>query len=791
MNRILNQEQLNEIYHNHELKIKDYELNRIFQDWLDSNAWIAILEATNKGFLTRRDRQKRMITVFIALISQNIYTEKELTWENYCKMMHNINLLESKYRNQWRKMCSDFYIFASKKVSNEKVRTYLQKYNDIFLGSEIQQTQPKDSNSFLSENIYTNFPLTSKPYQIKTITCRTATAEYNRNFFIKTENEFIISLLSSFLVYLNTKTKKTQFATPFHRLFVTLFEKSLHNEVNSLNDFCESTFKEQLIYFKKLFNEHKLNPPVAFSAYSILTKFYSYLDQIHYHDKGIKLFNTISFNTEIFLSGFHQKAIIEGYEILTINDMEKVPNSDKWLVLGNNDTHIRNGMNHLLNFEEVTDKLLRNDLKEFVWNTKSNHRLGRFSQLVEFLNEMRDYYDRQNELLQIKPENYNSLFSNEALLYYYTKLKLRDDLKQSSINVIIHILRSFLNYFQDKYNIPNLIINQWQEFSVEKYQEGNPISSKDFEIIKDSFKEKWKSEEDQLLFIAYQLSMTTKLRIGEIFSLKRDCIEEINDTFGKIKYYSKTSKGKLVSEVITIEKIRLIEKAITLSNPAFEKASDNLKQHIFIGFSRVYKGKIVSLYRRYRKEFTKIITDLYKNSLIDEIYTPYNARDSHINNAFELVENGQITTLQVTTITGNSAKVAQKYYIGKKRRTRDYLEALHDVHIGESEAVGIIVEDETSLENQLPVQDGAGICSSTDCIKINEDEDSFYKCLTCRYFITSVERCSLFEEKIRNYKTRLENASSLAEQNFYKALIELYATYLAEMYDMMEEVKNG
>ncbi|ASI80795.1 hypothetical protein BA202_10900 [Bacillus cereus] len=69
---------------------------------------------------------------------------------------------------------------------------------------------------------------------------------------------------------------------------------------------------------------------------------------------------------------------------------------------------------------------------------------------------------------------------------------------------------------------------------------------------------------------------------------------------------------------------------------------------------------------------------------------------------------------------------------------------------------------------------------------MDTDEDSFYKCLTCKKFVTTVERSSFFEQRMKSYKGKKENSTSAAERNFYSGLIELYGSYLAEMYAIME-----
>ncbi|OLN21373.1 hypothetical protein BTO30_15345 [Domibacillus antri] len=70
-------------------------------------------------------------------------------------------------------------------------------------------------------------------------------------------------------------------------------------------------------------------------------------------------------------------------------------------------------------------------------------------------------------------------------------------------------------------------------------------------------------------------------------------------------------------------------------------------------------------------------------------------------------------------------------------------------------------------------------------MKVDTDEDSFYRCLTCKKFVTTIERSAHFERKMKEYKSKGDNATSIVERNFYTGLMELYGGYLIEMYAIM------
>lgn len=193
---------------------------------------------------------------------------------------------------------------------------------------------------------------------------------------------------------------------------------------------------------------------------------------------------------------------------------------------------------------------------------------------------------------------------------------------------------------------------------------------------------------------------------------------------------------------------------------------------------------MIKLKDRFNRLFKEICKNLYDQEKISLQYSPNNLRDTYIERAWQMVEDGLISTLEVGVITGNTAGVAAKHYRDREN-TKRYVEALYEVSILDDELQGEIVDIE-SVKDLPPVQHGAGNCASESCIKVELDEDSFYKCLTCKKFVTTIERSSYFEEKMKVYKKNKENSTSVAERNFYSGLMALYGSYLSKMYSIKE-----
>jgi hypothetical protein len=236
-----------------------------------------------------------------------------------------------------------------------------------------------------------------------------------------------------------------------------------------------------------------------------------------------------------------------------------------------------------------------------------------------------------------------------------------------------------------------------------------------------------------------------------------------------------------------IEHIRLLQKAIRITQPLFEKAEDSLKKYIFLCNNSRYKNQVISAVNPFNQGFKTISEDLFAQGKIKIKYSPYNLRHTYIDKAWQMVEDGLVSTLEVGVITGNSASVASKHYRNREN-TKRYVEALYEVSILEDELLGSIVDSEVA-ENLPYVQAGVGNCSSESCVKIDSDEDSFYKCLTCKKFVTTVERSSFFEQRMKLYKDKREDSTSDTERDFFTGLIELYGSYLTKIYTFLEGEK--
>ncbi|SDY77141.1 hypothetical protein [Bacillus sp. 166amftsu] len=794
----------NNFYDEKEIKIitvyiEKYQFENILKillwEWLQTSGMQNIL--LERPFIMHPSNKKENIKVaiikrFIEILGKFILKQEDLTWGNYCRIMHEIPLGKRKgFHSPFRQMTRSFYLhaLASDTITNSQVKSFISRNSNLLLTEEFKRVGDKQNYTpYINNCIRTNFPIDSSAEQIIQVEyVHNDGSVHLANFYLPTRSQFLLNTMKTFLDLLS----KRKLNKVDNRMMVTLFEKSLGGQkVNRFEDFNEQTFKQQLLYFNSFVESNHV--PVHVYSRQFLVKFYRYIDDIHLGENGLRLFDSFSFNRDLIIHKHYFTSIEKDYKIVNLNSLGTYPKSDKWFVVADankHGTHVANSKNSLMNFELVHNIEFRNVLKDYIWKSDLSYinMFGNFCIMVDFLNEADTYYQQELQVLQLNNALSTDLkpFSSRFLIFYHAGLVSNKKYTGFTINHNIKAIRSFMKRIQQQYNIPDITIEQFVTIDVDD-KGGTPIPLEDFKGIQKEFERKFNNE-NEIMLIILQLAIETKLRPGEIFALERDCILSIDDSrkFGTIEYYAKTSGRKKIKEVLVMEHIRLLQKAIKITQSLNEMAESSLKKYIFLCSHYRYKQQIIAAIHSFNKAFTTISRNLFEQGKIKFKYTPYNLRHTYIEKAWQMVEDGLVSTLEVGVITGNSAAVAAKHYRNREN-TKRYVEALYGVSILDDELPGFIVASET-VENLPPVQSGAGNCASESCVKIDTDEDSFYKCLTCKKFVTTVERNSIFEQRMKIYTNKKENSSSAAERNFYTGLIELYGSYLAEMYAIMEE----
>ncbi len=793
----------NNFYDGKEVKIikdniENYQFENILKillwDWLQTFGMQKIL--LGRPFImhpTKGENVKVLVIKrFIEILGEFILKQEDFTWGNYCRIMHEIPLMRREgIRSPLREMTRSLYlhVLGSDIVTNSQIKSFISRNSNLLLTEEFRRANGKHNNTpYINNNIRTNFPIDSNAEQIIQVEYVHKDGRVQlANFYLPTRSQFMLNTMKTFLEIL----PKVKINRVHNRMFVTFFKESLGGqEVTRYEDFNEQTFKQQSLFLNSLANSY--GDSVLKYLREILVKFYRNIDDIYLEENGVRLFNSFSFNRDLIIHKYYQISIEQGYEIVNPNSLGTYPGSDRWFIVADKErygNHVSNSQNILINFEMVHNIEFRYVLKDYYWKmdlpyiNMSSH----FMPIVGFLNAANTYYQEEQEVLRLNNALSDDLkpFSSRFLIFHHAGLVSNKEYTDFTINAYIKVIRRFMKHIQRQYNIPDIMMDQFTTINVDN-NGGTPIPFEDFKELKKEFM--WEfNKANEIMLIILQLAVETKIRPGEILALERDCVVSIDDSgkFGTINYYTKTSGRKKIKEILLIEHIRLLQKAIKITQPLFEVAENSSKKYIFLCTDNRYRNQVISARNPFMGAFARISKNLFDQGKIKLKYTPYNLRHTYIDKAWQMVEDGLVSTVEVGVITGNSAAVAAKYYRNREN-TKRYVEAFYEVTILDDELLGSVVDSET-VENLPPVLDGAGNCSSESCIKIDTDEDSFYKCLTCKKFVTTVERCPFFEQRIKIYKDKKENSTSSVERNFYTGLIELYGSYLFEMYTIMEE----
>ncbi|SHH16516.1 hypothetical protein [Desulfosporosinus lacus] len=762
-------------------KIQDSELKSTLLEFGESYIQTFSLEGVEAH--GKKDRYKKALEWFITGIDDNAASISDLSWEIYCVLYHKF---EDRYVNP-KKILQNFYLFIGEKYNQHEVATY----SHLFIGEDIH----RKGNADLGFN--SNYPLGSKPQHIYSFYVDVGRFRegYFSNINLNTDNTLVHNWLAIFLKLYSRKYDCESSLTLYMRAFVYYFNESISDqppESTSLTYFSKDLFVKQLEFYKQIAKRHRDKSEQFTKIFQRLLKsFYLIIDEKYLKENSIPLFNTVDFNSTV-ISGRHFIQHLESdYLFVYLAPQDPIPLSDKWLLV--DDLNVKNASAihgkslHSLDFSKVEDEELRIQLKSYIWASKESNGYAatQVITLTHFINTAVNNY--QNNVVPLRGEK--ALFSTQFILNYRAYVELRPTIygdghlrSVSTINGCLLSIKKFLKHLSKRcYKINQLTLKQLKGLTYDKYMEGNSFTKEDFEIIKTLLREKATDLDGKLNFIIFQLSIQTKLRVGEILSLERNCITSKTEQLmtGTISYISKVSNGEYIESSFLIEDINLIEESIRLTEDLTANASEDLKKFIFIHRASFHR-RVELIGSNYARWFNI----LCKENNLD--YTAYNARHTFVDHTWQAVEDGKMSAIEANYTTGHkSEKIPTKNY--RKFQTKRYLEAFYEVHIGNVDIEGNILKPE-EIEGLQQVEDGAGACTGNECIKLItlDADDDDHVCLRCKQFATAISRIPVFEEKVERYSRKKQESEIRIEQEYYQNLIDLYSAYLMELSGNLE-----
>lgn len=579
------------------------------------------------------------------------------------------------------------------------------------------------------------------------------------------DDDFIIDLLFEYRIY----TSKSYHFNDFVNNFMLSMEG---HKIDNVEDFSEELFYVQYDFFreKDAYLRECGNIKATFKIQQHVIALYRYL-HMKYKLKYSKLFVQV-----ISSKNFYQY-YDKGYEFLHHSLLDEVPNKDKICILPTKETminsHNRNNSWRSFDFTECEVRY-RNNLKKFVWeNYTSSNSLNHNSSLENFLNL--SYEFQYNKIANIGKRSQTKEFSSEFLWNYWRNIS---NLVENSENLrnIFKIIRKFLLFYQEEYGVENSDIDIFSLKGLSKSVGGQVITENDLNLISHAFAERTQLDSKNRIYeIVFELFLNTRLRIGEIVNLKRDCMPPNENNEYSLKFISKTSDGLVKTISLSMLNVNLIEEAISLTK-TIARPGTLYEDYIFVE-DYMSNDRFECKRIAFGVMFDNIVLE-NKDELENSNYTQNNIRHTFIDNAYSEGVTLGMGIHEIADIVGNSFKIANKHY-RDKNNVLNYIEAMYEVCISDVEINGTIVERVGDIDR--PVQQGLGDCKYHGC------RFEMGKCLICSDFITYTNRKHKFVEKLDEINVLIEESNDLLEIEELTSYKKVVAKYLYEIESILQK----
>ena len=477
------------------------------------------------------------------------------------------------------------------------------------------------------------------------------------NFNCRTKDRFIKDLLMNFIdkIYENDKAPHNRIL----RVFIYYFMESLNGEkIENYKDFNYELLKTQYEFYINLVSKYDIkDKDLDDKSFSLLIiQFYRLLlstEETSFSD----------LEQDIIKCKMIHRLLRENYKPLLLNPNENVPDVNKFCVVKSEYTMknaAQSSKNYFVDLIGV-DKTIQHDIKEFLWysNESIDHRFGAINIILYFL----DFKDQYYKFYYKDKSNYQNTkyLIDENMLYMYMDKINEEYSNNNTKKFIISQVRHYLKFHKDKYNLKEGLLEIISLKGLYEYSGGNPITDNDLKIIYKEVKELAEANKSLRIYaIAFEISLLSNLRLGEILALERDCI--INEN--TIRYISKVSEKNYKEQIVNMDIINLIREAISLTEDVLDDSY--LSKYIFIERSSTnysYRIKKIEFYLYFKKILNKL-----KGNLENDNYRPYNLRHTFIDKVYKEGVKNNLSLAKIAAIAGNSFDTAKRHY----RKWDDY-----------------------------------------------------------------------------------------------------------------------
>jgi integrase len=594
--------------------------------------------------------------------------------------------------------------------------------------------------------------------------------------YINIECQEIFDVWVKFYLDTNYKACITRFKT-----ICTEFDNSLSGfTIESLQDLNFDTYFSQIMYFSKYAGK----PRSYSSASSYITGFYIFLSQNY----NPNIFKESNVDIKLLQRPQIEKELLDDYKIINYNPMEDVPKADKWILSYNDMQNINSEVNtttsKIVDCTKIKSKIYRYWIKHYIWKAKTNifTKLENMYNLIEFVNYIYDLKHGIRLSIYARKTLDEGISSNEALAY--KNYILNKTLKSKSQSVIIHRANKFLKHV----SLNELEKIETGVFYNLKHEAGNEINAEALsndEVRKLSELMKRKAQisiENEVYYAILCLTLETEFRSSQIFALTIDCIQEANKRNQYILISkTKTSKGELLPQAITIGTKRLLEHIIKLTSEFRKNCNiESLKNQIFLLPAR-------------RRGAHKIVSwgnfDRYLKACCDELglkrYSLGNLRDTYMTKVEKYIVEKGLSDMTKKVLSGHVNPRSDKGYEDTNIRT--LLEAVHGIIIGNVDIKGKILKEVTAeiATDANTVCHQCGYCAAESCHDL-----SYLDCLLCSDFIATISRIPFFKEQIKVIDKNLSSATIRHDKEDLVNIKRLLLEFLTRLLALQQEFEN-
>lgn len=486
---------------------------------------------------------------------------------------------------------------------------------------------------------------------------------------------------------------------------------------------------------------------------------------------------------EVLKNQYLVNLLLSGYEIVNYSIYEEPPESDKWIVQGQ-----QMSMHQTANADKITcfdvcklkNKYLKQWVKECYWFDTSHH-ISKRSKMYKILFGFLEPIDARIDDSEVPK------ITKEDILSFKAKWVL-ENLSDETVAYKLSTVKFFLNFIEDReYATIDELCYRLLSYHYSKNNSYKETYTKKeikrlLEAYKDSY-QKCKDENRQILYILYYyviaIQSLSEMRVSTILNLKTDCLVKTLEKNGQDEYkvvvYSKTSGREPDEYNITHYVKSLIDEVIALTADLRNESNGIESDYLFI-----YKRQSIKAIAIVRQDS---LTKYHKN-----VCAKYGLRQlklGAIRNYYQqqvseyVAKNGDDPML-VERLSKHGINVHIQHYDAVN--ITDFCQMLHEVEIGSIELKGDVRET-NDKPAEATVAKGCGHCSQPTCALAGNLD-----CLMCSNFVATLDCIPQFEKEIEWINEQILNEPLQHEKEFLINKKRLNVAYLTKLCELEVEV---